>query len=91
LLILLTDQDGLFSANPSIDPDATLISEARVDDPRLDAAAGGSTGGLGTGGMTTKLRAARLAARSGCATIIAPGRRPGSLTAIARARPSVHC
>jgi glutamate 5-kinase len=82
LLILLTDQDGLFSANPSIDPDATLISEARVDDPRLDAAAGGSTGGLGTGGMTTKLRAARLAARSGCATIIAPGRRPGSLTDI---------
>ncbi len=83
VLVLLTDQDGLFSANPSIDPHATLITEARVDDPGLDAAAGGSTGGLGTGGMTTKLRAARLAARSGCATIIAPGRRPGSLAAIA--------
>jgi glutamate 5-kinase len=83
VLILLTDQDGLFSSNPSIDPRATLITEARVDDSGLDSAAGGSTGGLGTGGMTTKLRAARLAARSGCATIIAPGRRPGSLAAIA--------
>lgn len=85
LLILLTDQDGLFSANPRTDPEASLIEAARVDDPRLDGAAGGSTGGLGTGGMTTKLRAARLAARSGCATVIAPGRRAESLTQIAAA------
>ncbi|WP_295887204.1 glutamate 5-kinase [uncultured Thiohalocapsa sp.] len=83
LLILLTDQDGLFSANPRTDPEASLIEAARVDDPRLDGAAGGSTGGLGIGGMTTKLRAARLAARSGCATVIAPGRRVESLTQIA--------
>jgi glutamate 5-kinase len=83
LLILLTDQDGLFSANPHMDPTASLIGEARVDDPRLDGAAGGSSGTLGTGGMITKLRAARLAARSGCATVIAPGRRAGSLTDLA--------
>ena len=83
LLILLTDQDGLFSANPHLDPKALLIGEARVDDPRLDQAAGGSSGALGTGGMITKLRAARLAARSGCATVIAPGRRAQSLTSIA--------
>jgi glutamate 5-kinase len=83
LLILLTDQDGLFSANPHLDPDALLIDRARVDDPRLDRAAGGSSGALGTGGMITKLRAARLAARSGCATVIAPGRRAQSLSSIA--------
>jgi glutamate 5-kinase len=82
LLILLTDQDGLFTANPAIDPAATLISTAKIDDPELDRAAGGSLGRLGTGGMTTKLRAARLAARSGCATIIAPGRQARSLVAI---------
>jgi glutamate 5-kinase len=83
LLILLTDQDGLFTANPHTDANAALIREARVDDPRLDQAAGGSNSGLGTGGMVTKLRAARLAARSGCATVIAPGRRADSLTDIA--------
>ncbi len=85
LLILLTDQDGLFSANPRTNPGATLIDAARVDDPRLDHAAGGSSSGLGTGGMITKLRAARLAARSGCATLIAPGRHPECLTSIASA------
>jgi len=83
LLILLTDQDGLFSANPRTDPEARLIDSARVDDPQLDRAAGGSSGGVGTGGMVTKLRAARLAARSGCATVIAPGRRSECLTQIA--------
>jgi glutamate 5-kinase len=83
LLILLTDQDGLFTANPHTDPNAALIREARVDDVRLDQAAGGSNSALGTGGMVTKLRAARLAARSGCATVIAPGRRADSLTDIA--------
>ena len=87
LLILLTDQDGLFSANPRMDPSATLIAEAQVDDPRLDGAAGGSSGGLGTGGMVTKLRAARLAARSGGATVIAPGRRSHSLTGIGAGEP----
>lgn len=74
LLILLTDQDGLFDRDPRRDPQARLIAETWVDDPQLDACAGGSGTGLGTGGMVTKVRAARLAARSGTPTIIAPGR-----------------
>jgi len=73
LLILLTDQEGLFDADPRVDSAANLIGEARVDDMRLDQVAGDSAGGLGRGGMTTKLRAARLAARSGTATVIASG------------------
>ena len=82
LLILLTDQDGLFDRDPRRDPGARLIGETRVDDPQLDLVAGGSVTGLGTGGMVTKVRAARLAARSGAATIIAPGRGAGVLTRI---------
>ncbi|NEX21496.1 glutamate 5-kinase [Thiorhodococcus mannitoliphagus] len=74
LLVLLTDQDGLFDQDPRGNPDARLISETWVDDPQLDLVAGGSVTGLGTGGMVTKVRAARLAARSGTPTIIAPGR-----------------
>ncbi len=74
LLILLTDQDGIFDADPRSEPGARLICETRVDDPQLDAVAGGSMTGIGTGGMVTKVRAARLAARSGTPTVIAPGR-----------------
>jgi glutamate 5-kinase len=74
LLILLTDQDGLFERDPRFDPSAGLISETRVDDPHLDEVARGSGSGLGLGGMITKVRAARLAARSGTATLIAPGK-----------------
>lgn len=83
LLILLTDQDGLFESDPRFNAHAKLISNTRIDDDQLDAMAGGSGSGLGTGGMTTKLRAARLAARSGCATVIAPGRSSDSLARIA--------
>jgi glutamate 5-kinase len=82
LLILLTDQDGLFDRDPRRDSNARLIAETQVDDPQLDLVAGGSVTGLGTGGMVTKVRAARLAARSGTATIIAPGREEGVLTRI---------
>ena len=71
-LLLLTDQQGLFDANPRIHPDARLISARHADDPALDAMAG--TGGdLGQGGMVTKIRAARTAARSGANTVIASG------------------
>lgn len=82
LLILLTDQDGLFDRDPRFDTAARLISETRVDNPQLDAVAGGSVGGLGRGGMVTKVRAARLAARSGTATVIAPGKGDGVLQRI---------
>jgi len=82
LLVLLTDQDGLFEADPRFNPEAKFIDQTRVDNPQLDEVAGGSASGLGLGGMVTKVRAARLAARSGTATIIAPGRRAGTLERI---------
>ncbi|WP_252272638.1 glutamate 5-kinase [Pseudomonas subflava] len=74
LLVILTDRDGMFDADPRHNPEAQLISEARADDPSLDAVAGGTGGALGRGGMQTKLRAARLAARSGAHTVIVGGR-----------------
>jgi len=73
LLVILTDQKGLFTADPSVNPDATLISEVSVNDERLEKMAGESRSGLGRGGMYTKVRAARLASRSGAATVVAPG------------------
>ncbi|WP_110643987.1 glutamate 5-kinase [Salinicola sp. CPA57] len=78
-LLILTDQEGLFDADPRHDPAARLIGEGQADDPLLDAVAGGG-GALGRGGMATKLRAARLAARSGAVTAIASGRQPSVLT-----------
>jgi glutamate 5-kinase len=74
LLVILTDRDGMFDADPRHNPAAQLIFEARADDPALDAMAGASGGVLGRGGMQTKLRAARLAARSGAHTVIVGGR-----------------
>ncbi|WP_010626520.1 glutamate 5-kinase [Halomonas sp. KM-1] len=81
-LVILTDQEGLFDADPRHNPAATLISEGRADDPVLAAMAGGG-GALGRGGMTTKIQAARLAARSGAVTVIASGRQPEVLTRLA--------
>ncbi|ALM51262.1 glutamate 5-kinase [Halomonas huangheensis] len=77
-LVILTDQEGLFDADPRHDPNARLISEGRADDPALAAVAGGG-GSLGRGGMATKVRAARLAARSGAVTVIASGRQASVL------------
>lgn len=73
LLIILTDQQGLFTGDPSLNPDVELISEISVNDGLLDKVAGDSRSGLGRGGMYTKVRAARLASRSGAATVIAAG------------------
>ncbi len=73
LLILLTDQIGLFDADPSLNKDAKLIESASVNDSLLDDVAGESRSGLGRGGMYTKVRAARLASRSGAATVIVAG------------------
>ncbi len=84
LLVILTDQQGLFDRDPRSHPDARLISEGMAGDTRLDAlAVGGGAGSLGRGGMVTKLRAARLAARSGASTLIAGGREPDVLQRIA--------
>ncbi|MEI6413905.1 MAG: glutamate 5-kinase [Pseudomonadota bacterium] len=87
LLILLTDQDGLFDRDPRFNSQAQWIPETPVDNPQLDVMAGGSISGLGRGGMVTKIRAARLAARSGTLTLIAPGRAAGVLERIHRAEP----
>ncbi|MBV1932208.1 MAG: glutamate 5-kinase [Porticoccaceae bacterium] len=73
LLVILTDQAGLFEQDPRKHPDSPLIRLADAEDRSLDDIAGGSSGGLGRGGMITKLEAARLAARSGANTLIAGG------------------
>ncbi len=83
MLIILTDKDGLYDADPDIDKNASLITQARASDRALDAKAGESRSTLGRGGMLTKLQAARLAARSGCHTLIAGGRNPDILLRIA--------
>ena len=80
VLVILTDQQGMFDSDPRRNPDAKLISETAVNASGLDAMAGESGGNLGRGGMQTKVRAARLAARSGCATLIAAGREDRVLT-----------
>jgi glutamate 5-kinase len=74
LLVLLTDVDGLYTADPRSDPDARRIDVLDAETPRLEGVSAG-----GTGGMTSKLQAARLASRSGITTVIAPGTVPGVL------------
>ena len=76
LLIILTDQKGLYERDPRVDPTSKLVSEASINDERLGEMVGESLSGLGRGGMITKLRAGRLASRSGAATVIASGREP---------------
>jgi glutamate 5-kinase len=83
LLVLLTDQHGLYDADPRSNPDAKLVSDAAAGDSSLDLMAGDG-GLLGRGGMHTKLRAARLAARSGTVTVIANGRADGVLLRLQR-------
>ncbi|MDH4134203.1 MAG: glutamate 5-kinase, partial [Gammaproteobacteria bacterium] len=78
LLVILTDQAGLYDRDPRKHPDAVLVSEGEAGDPRLLEMSGGA-GSLGRGGMRTKLLAADKAQRSGAATIIAWGREPDVL------------
>ncbi|CAB1367636.1 glutamate 5-kinase [Denitratisoma oestradiolicum] len=73
-LVILTDQQGLYSADPRREPAATLIHEGEADDRRFEAMAGGSGSAISKGGMITKIRAAQRAARSGAHTLIASGR-----------------
>ncbi len=74
LLVILTDQPGMCDKDPRQHPDAKLIHETPANAPGLEVMASGSGGALGRGGMLTKVRAARLASRSGSATVIAAGR-----------------
>jgi glutamate 5-kinase len=79
VLIILTDQKGLYSADPRLVPDATLISEGDAEDRSYEAIAGGAGCGISKGGMITKIKAAQRAARSGAHTLIVGGREPGAL------------
>jgi len=83
-LVILTDQAGVFSADPRRDPTATLIADARAGDPYLETVAGGVGSGIARGGMITKILAAKRAARSGAHTVIASGREPDVLARLAR-------
>jgi len=78
-VIILTDQKGLYTADPRRDPTATLIEEGRADDKQYEQMAGGAGSGISKGGMITKIRAAQRAARSGAHTLIASGREPDAL------------
>ena len=83
LLVLLTDQAGLYDSDPRTNPDAVLVRELQAGDPALVSMAADSGGVLGRGGMLTKARAAALAARSGTLTVIAGGQEPDILQRIA--------
>lgn len=78
-LLILTDQPGLYTADPRKDPAAVLLSEVQAADPALEAMAGGAGSQVGTGGMLTKVQAARRAARSGTSTIVCSGHEPDVL------------
>jgi glutamate 5-kinase len=82
LLILLSDIDGLFTADPHTDPSATLLSVVEEINDDIMALGGGSGSSLGTGGMHTKLHAAQICTESGCDMIIANGSDPKILYAI---------
>jgi len=79
LLIILTDQKGLYTADPRKDPLATFVHEAHAGDLALEAMAGGAGSSIGRGGMITKILAAKRAAGSGASTVIAWGREPDAL------------
>ena len=82
-LVILTDQKGLFSADPRKDPSARLIPMGQAGDPKLELMAGGAGSSIGRGGMLTKILAAKRAAGSGASTVIAWGREPDALLRLA--------
>ncbi len=84
LLVILTDQKGLYTADPRKDPSATFVHEARAGDPMLESMAGGAGSSIGKGGMITKILAAKRAAGSGASTVIAWGREPDALLRLAQ-------
>lgn len=87
LLLILTDLGGLYTADPRLDPGAHLIPEVPAITPEIEALAGGSASGRGTGGMTTKLQAAALATAAGIETIIAGGHDPAVIVRAAAGDP----
>ena len=83
-MIILTDQKGLYSADPRVDPSATFVHNARAGDAQLEAMAGGAGSSIGKGGMITKILAAKRAAGSGASTVIAWGRETDVLLRLAK-------
>jgi len=82
-LVILTDQQGLYTADPRRDPSATLLPRVVAGDPRLEGMAGGAGSAIGKGGMITKVMAARRAAQSGASTVVCSGREPDVLVRLA--------
>ena len=82
-LVILTDQQGLYTADPRVDKQATFVHEAKAGDPALEVMAGGAGSSIGKGGMITKILAAKRAAGSGASTVIAWGREPDVLLRLA--------
>jgi glutamate 5-kinase len=86
-LVILTDQKGLYTADPRKNPSAEFVHEARAGDPTLEAMAGGVGSSIGSGGMITKILAAKRAAGSGASTVIAWGREPDALIRLCKGEP----
>ncbi len=86
-LVLLSDVDGLYESDPSINPDAALIPEVHEITPELESICGSSRTEYGTGGMATKLAAARICMSAGCATLIASGLKLAPLLAVENGGP----
>ncbi len=82
LVIILSDVDGLYTANPSTHPDARLVSEVPEITPEIEASAGDAGSGFATGGMMTKIQAAKAATSSGISLVIASGTEPNGITRI---------
>ena len=83
-LVILTDQQGLYTADPRRDPEAKLLPSVRAGDPQLERMAGGAGSSIGKGGMITKVLAAKRAASGGAHTVVASGREPEVLVRLAR-------
>ena len=86
-LVMLSDIDGLYTADPRHDADARMIAEVRDITPEIEAMAGAPAAGDGTGGMVTKLLAARIAVTAGCNAVIADGTRDNPLAAVSGGEP----
>ena len=84
LLLILTDIEGLFTADPRTDPEARLVSLVRSITRDIERSAGGSGSGIGTGGMATKVAAAKKAGKNGVPTILIAGKQPGVIEAVMR-------
>ena len=87
LLILLSDIDGLYTADPHKCPDAKLLNKVTKIDEKITALAGGKGTSLGTGGMVTKLNAAKICLNSGCDMVIANGNNPLNIYDILEGKP----